>query len=230
MAIKYHYDVEQNTDEWLNLRLGILTGSNINRIVNGAGKPAKNDSMRQYANELAAQRITKRGEENFQSYAMAIGHLQEDVARDIYSENYAPVEQCGFITNDDYGFTVGCSPDGLIGDNALIEIKSRMAKFQVGTIISGEMDKSFINQVQGNMLISGRDYAEFIQYSPELPLFVKRIDIDYTRREMIIEAMIAFEAEIVRVKNEFLDKAASMVQTPWIDFTNNGEMEITEEA
>jgi len=228
MAIKYHYDVEQNTDSWLNLRLGILTGSNINRIVTGAGKPAKNASMREYAAELAAQRITKRGEGNFQSYAMMMGHIQEDVARDIYSENYAPVKQCGFITNDEYGFTMGCSPDGLVGENALIEIKSRMAKFQVVTIIADEMDKLFTNQVQGNLLISGRDYADFIQYSTGLPFFVKRIDIDHVRREMIVEAMIAFEAEVERTKEEFLDKAASMVQTEWIDFSDDGEIEVSD--
>jgi len=230
MAIKYHYDIEQNTDEWLRLRLGIITGSNINKIVTAAGKPAKNDSMRQYAAELAAQRITGRLEENFQSYAMQLGHLQEDVARDIYSEKFAPVKQCGFVTNDDLGFTVGCSPDGLVGDDGLIEIKSRMAKFQISTIVEGEMDKSFINQVQGNALIADRAYAEFIQYSSGLPIFVKRIDIDPIRREMIIDAMMAFEAEIERIKAEFLDKAASMVQTEWINFSMDGEIEACENS
>jgi len=223
--IKYHYEVEQNTDEWLALRLGIITGSNINKIVTAGGKLAKNATTRQYAAELAAQRITKRAEENFQSYQMMLGHLQEDVARDIYSENYEPVKQCGFITNDNYGFTVGCSPDGLISEDGLIEIKSRMAKFQVETIIAGEMDKSFANQVQGNLLISGRDYADFIQYSSGLPLFVKRIEVDPVRREMIVDAMIDFEEAIESIRLEYLDKASSMVQTEWQDF--NTDVEIT---
>ena len=223
--IKHYNEVQQNTDAWLALRLGIITGSNINKIVTAGGKFAKNATTRQYAAELAAQRITKRAEENFQSYAMMLGHLQEDVARDIYSENYEPVKQCGFITNDNYGFTVGCSPDGLISEDGLIEIKSRMAKFQVETIIAGEMDKSFANQVQGNLLISGRDYADFIQYSSGLPLFVKRIEVDPVRREMIVDAMIDFEEAIESIRLEYLDKASSMVQTEWQDF--NTDVEIT---
>lgn len=224
MAIKYHNDVKQNTDEWLNLRLGIITGSNINKIVTAAGKPAKNDSMRQYAAELAAQRITQRGEENFQSWDMMRGHIQEDIARDIYSENYAPVDQCGFITNDNYGFTIGCSPDGLVSEDGLIEIKSRQAKFQVATVVSGEVDKSFVNQVQGNLLISGRKWADFVQYSNGMPLFVKRVEIDPVRREMIVDAIMDFEEEIERVRTEYLEKSANLVPTEWVDLNLDDEI------
>jgi len=209
MTIKKH-NVEQNTDEWLQLRLGIITASNVNKIVTATGKPAKNESMRQYAAQLAAQRITKRIEDNFQTWDTLRGHLQEDIARDYYSDNYAPVEKCGFITNDSLGFTIGCSPDGLVDCDGGIEIKSRLAKFQVETIVADEVPREFVNQVQTFLLVSGRDWCDFVQYSNGMPLYVKRVTVDPVRREAIVNAMMEFEEEIERIRMEYLHKAESL--------------------
>jgi putative phage-type endonuclease len=225
MAIKYHTEIQQNTDEWLNLRLGIITGSNINIIVTPTGKAAKNDAMRKYAAELAAQRITKRAEENFQSWDMMRGHIQEDIARDIYRDNYAQVEECGFITNDNLGFVVGCSPDGLVGEDGGIEIKSRKAKFQIETIAAGEMPKEYANQVQAFLLVSGRTWCDFVQYSSGMAFYVERVTVDPVRREAIIDAIMAFEDEIERVRNEYLAKASDMIQTEWVDINFDAEIE-----
>lgn len=228
MAIKYHWDIEQGTDAWHGIKLGILSGSNVNVILTPAGKPAKGQKVMEYAASIAAQRIFKRAEENFQSYLMMMGHLKEDVARDIYIEKYAPVRQCGFITNDNLGFTIGCSPDGCVLDDGGLEIKSRLAKFQIQTIISGEIDKGFMNQCQAFLLVSGRDWIDFVSYSPALPFFVKRVYPDPVRRDAIINAMMDFEEQVQAIMDEYQDKAADMVQTEWVDFGNDDEIEGSE--
>jgi hypothetical protein len=225
MAIKYHYDIEQGTDEWHHLRLGIITASNINVILTPSGKPAKNASVKQYIAKLASQRIYKRIEENFVSYLMAMGHLKEAAARDIYSENFAVVKECGFITNDNYGFTIASSPDGLISKEGGIEIKSRLAKFQIQTITADEVPKEFLNQCQFFLLVSAREWIDFVSYSPGLPLFVKKITPDLMRHEAIIEAMISVEEEVAGIMAEYEDRAANMVPTEWIDFGLPDEIE-----
>lgn len=226
--IKYHTEIEQNTDEWLNLRLGVITASNINVIVTPTGKATKNAAMRAYACELASQREMQIVEENYQSWDMMRGHIQEDIARDVYSDNYAPVSECGFITNDNYGFIIGCSPDGLVGDDGGIEIKSRKAKFQVATIIAGEMDKEYLNQVQTFLLVSGREWVDFVQYSNGMPLYVERVYVDELRRSFIVKAIMAFEEEIEAIRASYREQAASMVQTEYVDLNENAEIEGSE--
>jgi len=135
----YHYDMEQNTDEWLQARLGVVTASEINNFITGKGKISKSKGMITYSCLKAAERETKCIETNFQSFDMVRGHIQEEIARDYYSETYEKVDHCGFITRAGGGITLGASPDGLVGNDGGIEIKSRLAKFQFETIVSGEV-------------------------------------------------------------------------------------------
>lgn len=90
MSTQYH-DVEQGTDEWHMLRLGIVTASNINVLVTPTGKAAKGEKVRAYACEIASQRELRIPGDNFQSFDMKRGHIQEGIARDCYSENYSSV-------------------------------------------------------------------------------------------------------------------------------------------
>ena len=116
MTIIYHNDIIQNEPEWYELRRGILTASKMKTLVTPTFKIADNASTKQLAFEMAAQRETKNTEETFQSYDMARGHIEEIYAKDLYSEHYAKITDCGFITNDMLGFPIGMSPDGLVGD------------------------------------------------------------------------------------------------------------------
>jgi putative phage-type endonuclease len=228
MPIQYYPDLEQGTDEWHQMRLGIVTASNINTILTPTGKPAKNEKMRQYACEIASQRILRVVEDSYQSFDMQRGHFQEVIARDIYSDNYAPVTECGFVINDNYGPVIGCSPDGLVNDDGGIEIKSRLAKFQVSTIIADEFPKMYANQVQGFLIVTEREWCDFVQYSNGMPFFVKRIYPDPVRQAEIVHALVEFEYEVARVLSEYKERSDGMVQTERVEFVSDDTIEGSE--
>lgn len=171
----YHAPVVQGSDEWLEMRRGIITASEVKLLLTPTLKFSNNEKQRAHLFELAAQRISGFVEPRYVSDDMLRGVEDEILARQAYSENFAPVESCGFITRDMGGFTVGYSPDGLVGADGLIECKSRRQRFQIETIAGGEMPSDFILQVQTGLWVSGRAWVDFISYSAGLPMAVYRI-------------------------------------------------------
>jgi hypothetical protein len=136
--------------------------------------------------------------------AMMRGVEDEVDARNIYHANYAPVEQIGFITSDEWGFTIGYSPDGLVGDNGLIEVKSRLPKFQVPTIIDNDSPSDFMIQIQTGLLVSRRKWVDFISYSAGLPMLTVRVFPDLAIQEKIIEAATVFEAKLDEKMDQYI--------------------------
>lgn len=207
MTIRYYTDLVQGSDEWLQARCGLLTASEFDRILTPKGKIAANAKERAHCWELAAQRIRQFVEPQYISDAMLRGHEDEILARDLYSKHFAKVEECGFVTNDKWGFTLGCSPDGLVGADGLIECKSRGQKFQVQTICEyyadGTIPEDFVLQVQGQMLITERKWCDLISYSGGLPMRPMRVWPDLAVQDAILEAAAKFEARINEVVNDF---------------------------
>jgi len=202
--IKIHEDFQQGTPEWLSARKGVLTASNIKQLVTPKTKKiANNEDVRLYAYQMIAERNTDFLEDNFMSYNMEQGHLNEVYARDHYSEHYAEVKEVAFITNDKYGFKMGYSPDGLVGDDGLIEIKSRLSKFQVKHIIDGVTPDEFKIQCQTGLLVSEREWIDFISYSGGLPMFVIRSFPDFELQEKIIEACTLFENTVSELSKKY---------------------------
>ena len=200
--ITYHTDIVQGSDEWLELRRGILTASEMHLIITPTLKVASNDKERAHVYEIAAQRITGYVEPSYISDDMLRGHEDEIDARIAYGKNYAPVTEIGFITNGSFGFNVGFSPDGLVGDDGLIEIKSRRQKLQIQTIIEGSASapmKDAMIQMQTGLLVTGRSWCDYISYSGGLEMVTIRVLPDYTMQAAIIEAAIAFEARVQAV-------------------------------
>ena len=118
--ITQYPELEQGSDEWLAARLGVLTASCVKLILTPTLKTANNDKTRAHVFDIAAQRITQYLEPQFIGDDMLRGMEDETYARDKYAEKCAPVTECGFITSDKFGFTLGYSPDGLVGDDGLI--------------------------------------------------------------------------------------------------------------
>lgn len=218
MTITYHKDIIQGTDEWLAQRCGMLTASEMKLIITPTLKIASNDKERAHLYELLAQRVSKYVEPQYVGDAMLRGEKEELVARETYNEKYAPVETCGFITNDKLGFTLGYSPDGLVGDNGLIEIKSRKQAFQMQTIIEGVLPPEFMLQVQSGLLISERKWCDFISFSGGMPMFVLRVLPDLEVQKAIIEAATAFEARITEKMQIYLANAKKFHPTERIDY------------
>ena len=191
--IKYHNDLIQGSDEWLQARCGLLTASEMKLILTPTLKAASNDKERAHLYELLAQRVTKYVEPRYVSDDMLRGHEDEVEAVIAYAKHYAPVQEVGFITNDKWGFTIGYSPDGLVGSDGLLECKSRRQKYQVETIISGVMPDDYAIQVQTGLLVSERKWLDFISYSGGLPMVTLRIFPDPKIQEAIISAAGSFE-------------------------------------
>ena len=193
MTIVYHKELIQGSDEWLAARCGLLTASEMHLIVTPTLKAASNDKERSHLYELMAQRITGYVEPRYISDDMLRGQEDEIDARLLYEKHYAPVQEVGFITNDKWGFTLGYSPDGLVGDNGLIECKSRRQKYQIQTIIEGCAPVEYMVQVQTGLLVSELEWLDLISYSGGLPMFVVRCYPIPEYQEAIVKAATAFE-------------------------------------
>jgi len=208
MTITYHTDLDQGTDEWLAARMGVLTASEVKLILTPTLKIANNEKTRAHVYELLAQRINKYVEPHFIGDDMLRGYDDEILARAKYEEANDPVTECGFITNDKFGFTMGYSPDGLVGDDGLIECKSRRQKFQVETICNDLVPDEYIMQLQTGLLITERKWIDFISYSGGMPMWVKRVYPDPVIQVAIIDAATAFEESIQSRLEAYTDTLA----------------------
>ena len=198
--ITHHPELIQGSDEWIAARLGILTASEMKHIITPSLKPAKNDKGRAHLYELLAQRITGHVEPHYVGDDMLRGLNDERDARALYSTHYAPVQEVGFITNDRWGFTIGYSPDAMVGDDGLIECKSRRQKFQIETICQNlgldggsTIPAEFIIQIQTGLLVAERAWCDFVSYSGGLPMVVIRVFPDHAVQDAIIAASMEFE-------------------------------------
>lgn len=193
-SITVYRELLQGSDEWLEARCGLLTASEMKLIITQSTlKLARNDKASAHLYELLAQRITGHVDPRYVSDDMLRGHEDEVSARELYSERYAPVEEVGFLTNDKWGFTIGFSPDGLVGEDGFIEIKSRRPKFQVETILSGNVPEEYLIQIQTGFLVSERKWCDFISYSAGLPMIVITVLPDPVMMKAIENAARAFE-------------------------------------
>lgn len=195
-------EVEQGSAEWLALRLGIVTMSELDcLLVNGNGKAGFGVAAFTYMDQLIGERITGQAAElPFTTRATARGHEFEIIARDLYeASEEVKTEQVAIILNHGCGY----SPDSLVGVDGLTEIKSKLPKFQVSVILGGKVPKDHVAQCQGGLWVSDREWIDFISYWPGMPMFVKRMYRD--------EVMIKKIADRVKVFYELLDERMSSV-------------------
>lgn len=182
--------LEQGTDEWLAARRGIVTASVVGQLITpGTIKPASNDKSRALIAQLAAERITGQSDHVFVNDDMMRGNLHEPFARDRYAEHFGvEVRQVGFAILDGFGFRLGASPDGLVGDDGGIEIKCPRAKTHIQTILTDQVPAYNMAQVQATLVVTGRDWWDFVSFSAGLPLYTKRVYPDPKWRDSIITA------------------------------------------
>jgi hypothetical protein len=223
--IIYHPEIEQGSDEWLSMRCGLLTASEMKRIITPAQlKAANNDESRSHINDIAAQRITRYVEPSYISDDMLRGMNDELEARMLYDKHFEPVERVGFITNDKWGFTIGYSPDGLVGDDGLIECKSRRQKFQVETIIAQKIPTEHYIQCQTGLLVSERKWLDYISYCGGMPMMPMRVFPDEAAQAAIEDAAAAFEAKVADVIKQYDERLAT---AKWVPTERKIEQEIT---
>lgn len=213
-GVVVHKDLDQGSDEWLETRRGLLTASEMKKIISPTLRVADNNDTRMHLWELLFQRISGFVEPQYVSDAMLRGQEDEIYARAAYAEHYAPVTEVGFITNDRWGFTLGYSPDGIVGDDGLIECKSRAGRFQIQTIAENEVPSEYIIQLQTGMLVSDRAWCDFVSYSAGLPVFVKRVEADPLIQGAILAAAQHFELKLESKKSAYEIHLAAMKLIP----------------
>lgn len=173
--IEFH-DIEQNTDEWLQMRSGRLTSSKLGVVMANYGK-SFGEPAKKYAVNIAIEQIT--GEPIASTYTnehMQRGHEQEPIARMLYEdETFCTVDNGGFFCNE----FIGCSPDGLPSPG-VIEIKSVIASVHYTNIKRQSVDPAYKWQCIGNVKFTGKDWLDFVSYCSEFPqdkqLFIHRIE------------------------------------------------------
>ncbi len=204
--MQIHDTLIQGSPEWLQARCGKLTASEMKLVVTPTFKTADNDKTRAHLYELLAQRITGYVEPHYISDDMMRGKEDEVDARDIYSEEYGDVTEAGFITNDKWGFTLGFSPDGLVGEDGIIEAKSRRQKYQIETILANECPSDYMIQVQTGLLVSERKWCDFISFSAGLPMFTHRVYADKVIQDAIIAGATAFHDKLNKLLAVYYEK------------------------
>tara|TARA_Y100000310_G_C20412515_1_gene682722 strand:- start:178 stop:786 length:609 start_codon:yes stop_codon:yes gene_type:complete len=181
-------DVDQNTQEWLELRAGVVTASNFHKLISAA----KGDYSKQadkYAIKLIAEKLTGEIDETYSNAAMERGIIMEEEARDWYALAGNKVEQVGLIFKDDRKL-VGCSPDGC-GEVKGLEIKCVIGSTMVAYLLGSE--ESIVNeykqQIQGSMFVTGFQSWDLLIYHPSfdpLLITVQRDDLYIRKIEIAI--------------------------------------------
>lgn len=218
MTLHIYDDLEQGSDEWLAARCGIVTASVVGQLVTGKTlKPAANDYSRAITNLLVAERITGYVVPTPTSAAMERGKLDEPYARAHYSEHRAPATELGFMVRDDWGFRLGYSPDGLVGEDGLIEIKSRDPKKHLATILADEVPAENMAQCQTGLLVSGRDWIDYVSWCGGMPMWTKRVLPDPRWHEAILAALEIFEAHAADAIARYTAAVAGLPPTERID-------------
>jgi hypothetical protein len=193
MSLHVYEDLQQGTEEWLQARCGLLTASTVGQLITPSTvKPAHNDRSRGLTMRLLAERITGHVQPTFQTEDMLRGVLEEPIIRSLYaSVNGVTVDQVGFMRDDD--LHLGYSPDGLIGDDGLLEIKSRRPEKHIATVLSGEVPPENMAQLQAGLLVSGREWIDFVSFCGGLPLWTRRVTPDPRWFDAITAAAETFE-------------------------------------
>jgi len=169
--MRFH-DIPQNTDEWLDLRVGKLTGSNVGKVMANYGK-AFGDPAKKLAASIACEQVTGKRSEN-ESYSnshMERGHIQEPIARMLYEEQtFSTVTNGGFFECDNEG----CSPDGLVHTDGSIEIKSVLAHVHYANIKRGDIEPAYKWQRCFNLKKTEREWIDSVSYCADFPEKTRR--------------------------------------------------------
>lgn len=215
MTLHEFPDVIQGSDEWHDQRRGLVTASVVGQLVTPKTlKIAANDKSRSIVAQLVAERITGYTDPTYVGDDMLRGVEDELRARDLYAEVYErPVREVGFLLRKETTWQLGYSPDGLVGDDGLIEVKSRRSKLHLSTILDDEVPAEFMAQCQAGLLVSGRAWLDFISYSGGMPMWHKRVLPDPAWQEALVAAAEQFEETAAEMVADYATKTKGLPVT-----------------
>ena len=159
----------QGTPEWFAARCGIPSASNFDKIICADGKPSK--QREKYMRQLAGETITGIAEETYQNGVMLRGKEMEAEAKELYRLiSGLEVVEVGFCLAEGFG----ASPDGLVAEKGCLELKCPILATQVGYLLDNKLPIEYFQQTQGQLLVTGREWCDFLSYYPGLnPLLIR---------------------------------------------------------
>ena len=200
--------IEQGTDEWFAVRIGKVTASRVADVL-AKTKTGYSTSRENYMAQLVCERLTGQKGESFTNAAMQHGTDTEPLARAAYEALHdVLVDEVGFIPHPTI-IMAGASPDGLVSDDGLLEIKCPNTATHIETLLSQTVPGKYNTQMQFQMACTNRSWCDFVSFDNRLPaelqLFVKRVPRD----NMYIRLM---EEEIIKFLNELDIKIAQLME------------------
>lgn len=200
-------DVPQNSAEWFAARCGVITASRFDCLLMSGRNGKPSETRRKYLYDLAGERITGQIADAWAGNKHTDrGHAMEPDARNLYAfQTDNDPKPVGFMRRGN----VGASPDSLVGDDGLLEIKTKLPRLQLEVLEAGEVPAEHYPQVQGQLWVSGRQWVDFVSYWPGLRLFIKRVARDEAFIARLAEAVDTFEAELSALVDKFTHQKAA---------------------
>lgn len=187
-------DCLQGSVEWRQARCGVPTASCFDKIVTSKGTSSK--QVDKYMFQLAGEIISGSPEEAYKNDAMERGTLLEDEARTVYKVSINKnVSEIGFCLADG-DIRYGASPDGMVDEDGLIQIKCPKLSTHVEYLLTNALPIDYFQQVQGEMLVTDRKWNDFVSYYPGMELFVKRVERDEEFIDLLKEQLAVFQRDL----------------------------------
>ena len=202
-------ECEQGTDEWLRARMGMPTASEFATVMANGKDGGASKTRRTYMLKLAGEILTGQPMDSYTNAHMERGKVMEDETREYYSfVTGAELTRVGFAVNDD--LRCGCSPDSLIGDSGMLEIKTKLPHLLIDLTLKNEFPPEHKAQCQGGLWVLEREWIDVAVYWPGLPLLKKRA----VRDEAYIKNMSGEVARFNDELQEIVAKLRALVKPP----------------
>jgi putative phage-type endonuclease len=203
-------DIEQGSKEWLDLRMGVITASRIKDLMTKARGDGLSITAQSYMYELLAESLTGESKPFFENEAMRWGTETEPQARAMYEiRNNVEVEQVAFVMSTTSA-RFGVSPDGLVGDKGLVEIKCPTTITQLKRSQQKDPSCDYKAQIQCQLLVTGRKWCDFVSFDPRLDVGAGYIQHRVYRDDIYISEMndkvIKFLVEMQKIHSNLTEE------------------------
>lgn len=208
------HDVVQGSAAWIRLRTGIPTASSFDRIVTPGGKLSA--SREAYMRELLAEVLMGEAIQQPTIAAMQRGRELESSAAKFYEiTTDREITRVGFVTTDDGRY--GASPDGFVGEDGCVEFKCPLPHVHIGYLVNRSVDKAYYPQIQGQLLVTGRQWVDIVSYHPKMPMCLIRVERDEQFIEILKGAIETFCDEFAEQVQSLRDKGYLVEQDNFED-------------
>jgi YqaJ-like viral recombinase domain len=196
------FDFEQGSPEWFAARAGIPTASEFATVLMTGRGGGDSKERRKYLLTLAGERLTGEQIQSFSNAHTERGKVMETEARDLYCfRTDAEVTRVGFIYSEE--LRAGASPDGLIGTDGMLEVKTKLPHLQLAALIDGILPTEHKAQCQGELMIAARQWIDFVSYWPKLRPLIIRVQRDEPYIAALKMAVADFNGELDKIVERF---------------------------